>query len=48
MTIKDSTGRYVAKTGGTKDESIVVIDDGNSANGPSFAQIMSVLKAKYR
>jgi len=48
VTMKDSTGRYVAKIVGTKDESIVVIDDGNSANGPSVAQIISVLKARYR
>jgi hypothetical protein len=45
-TMKDSTGRYVAKIVGTNDGS-VVIDEGNSANGPSFAQIISVLKAKY-
>jgi len=45
-TMKDSTGKYVAKIVGTND-GIVVIDDGNSANGPSFAQIISVLKAEY-
>ncbi|KAL2051855.1 hypothetical protein ABVK25_007770 [Lepraria finkii] len=45
-TMKDSTGRYVAKIVGTNDGS-VVIDEGNSADGPSFAQIISVLKAKY-
>lgn len=45
-TMKDSTGKYVAKIVGTNDGS-VVIDDGNSANGPSFAQIISGLKAKY-
>ena len=46
-TMKDSTGKYVAKIVGTNDESVVVIDDGNSANGPSFAQIISVLRVKY-
>ena len=44
-TMKDSTGRYVAKIVGISDGS-VVIDEGNSANRPSFAQIVSVLKAK--
>lgn len=46
-TMKDSAGRYLAKIVGTKDETVVVIDDGNSANGPSFAQVISVLKGKY-
>ncbi|KAL9124524.1 MAG: hypothetical protein Q9217_006149, partial [Psora testacea] len=46
-TMKDITGRYIAKIVGTKDESIVVINEGNSVDGPSFAQIISVLKAKY-
>jgi len=46
-TMKDSTGRYVAKIVGTNDESVVVIDDGNSVDGPSFVQVIAVLKEKY-
>ncbi|KAI4210729.1 MAG: hypothetical protein LQ351_006404 [Letrouitia transgressa] len=46
-TMKDSTGRYIAKIVGTADESVVVIDDGNSENEPSFAEIISALQRKY-
>ena len=31
--MKDSIGKYVAKIVWTDNESVVVIDDGNSANG---------------
>ena len=46
-TMKDTTGRCIAKIVGTEDESIVVIDDGSSVHGPSFAGIITALKAKY-
>lgn len=45
-TMKDSTERYVAKIVGTKDENVVVIDDGNSIDEPSFVQVIAVLKEK--
>ena len=47
-TMKDSNGRCIAKVVGAEDQKLVIIDDdGNSANGPSFPQIMAKWKAHY-
>lgn len=46
-TLKDSTGRYVAKVVGTNNDNVVVVDDGNSVDGLSFALVKLVLDEKY-
>lgn len=45
--MKNNTEKYVTKIIKTNDESVVMIDDENSANESSFTQIISILRKKY-